>query len=203
VKLEFTGNASRELVDKRTDELVDHNAFVFRVYYADDTTIEILASSAFPSREQAAHYANMLLRPVGQLPPEMRQRLSHIVVLQGNETAFAEHEGHFFVVYSENMDFRSSNHDLEETVFHESVHATLDEIYLESEEWLNAQRLDDIFITKYAQRNPYKEDMAESALFVYTYLMNPDRLPPYVANWVEKMMPNRVEFFKKMFEGSK
>jgi len=135
----------------------------------------------------------MLLGPVGKLPMLMRKKLAHIVILKGNESAFAEDKGHFFSIYSENIDIRYENNDLEETVFHESVYATLDEIYAGSEVWLSAQRSDNGFITNYAERNPNKEDLAESALFAYTYLKFPDRLPAYVITWMENMMPNRLE----------
>jgi len=199
-KLEFVGNSRQELPDKRTDVLFDDNAYVFHASYADDTSIKIFASSAFINLEEATRYAEMLLKPVGKLPFKMREKLAHIVVLKGNETAFAEDKGHFFAVYSKNMDIRSGNNDLEETVFHESVHATLDESYSNSERWLSAQQSDNIFITNYAERNPRKEDLAESALFAYTYLRNPDRLPPHVKIWLEKMMPNRLAFFEKLFQ---
>jgi len=171
-ELKFIGNDRRELADKRTDILFDD------------------------SRKEATHYAKMLLGPVGKLPMLMRKKLAHIVILKGNESAFAEDKGHFFSIYSENIDIRYENNDLEETVFHESVYATLDEIYAGSEVWLSAQRSDNGFITNYAERNPNKEDLAESALFAYTYLKFPDRLPAYVITWMENMMPNRLEFLR-------
>lgn len=108
--------------------------------YADDTSIDILVSSDFVTREEAAHYAEMVIDPVGKLPMPMRKRLAHIVILRGNETAFAEDNGHFFVMYSENMNTRHDNNDLEATVFHESVHATLDEVFSASTEWMAAYR---------------------------------------------------------------
>jgi len=202
-ELVFVGNERGEMVDKRTDDLFDDNAYVFRADYADETSIQILVSSDFVEREEATHYAKMLLGPVGKLPMSMRKKLAHVAVLKGNESAFAEDKGHFFTVYSENMDIRFGNKDLEETVFHESVHATLDEIYAESEAWLFAQQADDDFITSYAKRNPNKEDLAEFALFAYTYQNYPDRLPAHVKNWMKKMTPNRLEFFKKLLKDTK
>jgi len=201
-ELKFIGNDRRELADKRTDILFDDSAYVFNAIYADETSLEILASSAFLSRKEATHYAKMLLGPVGKLPMLMRKKLAHIVILKGNESAFAEDKGHFFSIYSENIDIRYENNDLEETVFHESVYATLDEIYAGSEVWLSAQRSDNGFITNYAERNPNKEDLAESALFAYTYLKFPDRLPAYVITWMENMMPNRLEFLREVFQGT-
>ena len=55
---------------------------------------------------------------VGKLPTFMRRTLDHVVIHRGDETAFGESDGHFFVLYSENIKTRIRNHDLEETVFH-------------------------------------------------------------------------------------
>lgn len=136
---------------------------------------------------------------VGKLPTFMRKTLDHVVIHVGDETAFAEGEGHFFVLYSDNIKTRIRNHDLEETVFHESVHATLDSRYARSKKWRKAQKADDDFITKYAKRLPEKEDLAESGLFAWTLIMHPGRLPAKVEARVREIMPNRIAFFEELF----
>ena len=141
----------------------------------------------------------MVSCPLARLPIVMREKLSHVVLHSGNETAFAEDKGNFFVLYSENMEIRAANKDLDETVFHESVHATLDYRYLRSKEWRAAQANDNAFITKYAMSNPGKEDMAESALFVYALLKYPGRLPVGIETWLRTNLPNRIEFFGEIF----
>ena len=97
------------------------------------------------------------------------------------------------------MDTRISNNDLEETVFHESVHASLDSTYLRSQAWLDAQRSDGTFVTQYAKNNPDKEDMAESAIFAYTMLKHPGRLSRDIEDWVRIYMLNRYMFFETVF----
>ena len=44
-------------------------------------------------------------------------------------------------------------------------------------DWLAAQETDGRFVTRYAERKPKGEDLAESALFAYTILHHPDRIP--------------------------
>jgi hypothetical protein len=129
----------------------------------------------------------------------MRERLSRVVVHSGDHTAFAEHLGHFFVVFVDNIQKRISTHDLEETVFHESVHATLDAEWAESAEWRQAQAADGAFITEYAAEEPEGEDLAESALFAFTYLRHPERLPPDVRLGIETTMLARLSFFETIF----
>lgn len=129
----------------------------------------------------------------------MRSKLDHVVIHKGDEVAFGEKGGHLFVLYSDNIRTRIRNHDLEETVFHESVHATLDAKYLRARKWRNAQRADGAFITVYAANLPEKEDLAESALFAWTMLVHPGRLPARVEQRVRDIMPNRLAFFENLF----
>ena len=149
--------------------------------------------------ENAQVYAQMMSGPLGNLPSVMRGTLDHVVIHKGDETAFGESDGHFFVLYSENMKKRVSNHDLEETVFHESVHATLESKYSRNREWLSAQETDNCYITEYAADNPTLEDLPESALFAYVMFKHPGRLPSDVEKWAQKHMQHRLALFRKLF----
>ena len=200
--LRFLGQGRREMPDKRNNKLFANDTFIFEASFRDDSKVKIWAHSSFGSKDVAERYANMLCGPLGRLPEMMRKQLSHVVIHNGDETAFAEHKGHFFVLYSENIETRVRNHDLEETVFHESVHATLDLKHNKSEAWLSAQKADGNFITKYAAAKPAKEDLPESALFAYTMLKHPGRLPSEVEQWVHSHMPNRLAFFQRLFSES-
>lgn len=200
--LRFLGREARELPARRSDELIDKDPFLFEVTFNDGSKVEIWAHSSFGSVDQAERYAMMLSVPLGKLPSVMRGKLAHVVIHKGNETAFGEAEGNFFVVYSENMETRVRDHDLEETVFHESVHATLEMTYRKHRDWLAAQEEDTGFMTKYAADNPSLEDLPEAALFAYTMLENPGRLPAEVESWVQSHMPNRLAFFRGLFSES-
>ena len=202
--LRFLGQGTREMPDKRNNKLKAKDTFIFEARFRDDSKVKIWAHSSFGSMEVAERYALMLSGPLGKLPELMRKKLLHVVIHKGDLTAFAESRGHFFVLYSENMETRVRNHDLEETVFHESVHATLDLKYSKSKAWLSVQKADGGFITEYAASNPTKEDLPESALFAYTMLKHPGRLPVEVEKWVHTHMPNRLAFFRRVFsEGEK
>lgn len=98
------------------------------------------------------------------------------------------------------MDARISTNDLEETVFHESVHASYQFMYQNDPSWLNAQNQDPTFVTEYAQNNPQIEDLAESALFAYTLITHPGRLDPDIEQWLIANIPNRLEWFGLIYE---
>ena len=198
-RLEYIGQARHEMPDSRSDNLFDQNAYVFTAYFSDNSSIDIWLHSQFGSQQLAAEYAEKVTGPLGRLPETLRSPLSHVVIHPGNETAFAEELAQFFVLYSDNMDIRISNNDLEETVFHESVHASLDATFANSETWKRAQQADGNFITQYGKSNPQQEDLAETAIFAYTMTKHPGRLSAEVEAWVRDYVPNRLSFITGIF----
>lgn len=198
--MEFVGQEDKEMPDSTNDELFDTDTYIFKVNFSNGNHTEIWAHSSFGSLVAAQEYAEKLTSRLGKLPDFMRDELSHVVLHNGNAGAFAESEANFFVVYSQNIDVRIANNDLEETIFHESVHATLDALYLESSAWLEAQQNDDAFITQYAKDNANKEDMAETALFAYTMINYPGRLSTEIETWVHSNIPHRYAFFQTIFD---
>lgn len=195
----FQGTERAEMPDKRSDALLDRGTFTFQANYQDGTSVGLWAHSDFGSQTAALQSVDPVAQAIGKLPTIMRSKLDHVVIHKGDEVAFGEADGHFFVLYSDNIRTRIRNHDLEETVFHESVHATLDAKYLRNRAWRNAQRADGAFVTEYAARLPEKEDMAESALFAWTLLVHPGRLSQRIEVQVRHIMPNRLAFFEGLF----
>lgn len=74
------------------------------------------------------------------------------------------------------------------------------EIILNDPDWLTAQERDGAFVTQYAKSNPKKEDLAESALFVFSMLKNPGRMPTEVKDWLEENIPNRLDYISALFK---
>ena len=197
--IKYEGKIRAEMPDRRRDELFADGVFSYSAKYKDGTSVGIWVHPDVSSQGAAHKLALQAAGPVGKLPTVMRSKLDHVVIHKGNLPAYAEDEGRFFVLFSENMATRLRNHDLEETVFHESVHATLDYPMLASAAWKKAQRTDADFVTEYARDRPEKEGMAESALFAWALLLHPGRLPGAVEDKVRQIMPNRLEFFRNVF----
>ena len=101
--LRFLGQGTREMPDKRNNELFAEDTHICEATFRDDSKVRIWVHSSFGNTEMANRYALMLSGPLGKLPGLMRKRLSHVVIHKGNETAFGESDGHFFVLYPENM----------------------------------------------------------------------------------------------------
>lgn len=202
-RLEFRGFQKFEMPDKRGNgEPLVQNAYVFEAYFADGTKIELALDHEFGSREAAERDAALYGPRLGKLPPLYRKMIRHITVNFGGSdtTAFAEDKGHFFTIYSGNASKRIGTHDLEETFFHEGSHASIQAAFLESPEWKSAVSRDGAYITEYAKTSK-QEDFAESALFAYTIIHHPERFPDSEREKIEKTIPNRIEFFRRVFSG--
>lgn len=202
--LDYVGFNEFEMPDKRnTGEPLVQNAYLFKARFTDGTVIDIALDEDFGSRE-AAEQDGMRYAPViGRLPVLYRKNLKHIVVHKGGEdtTAFAEDKGHFFVIYSDNATKRISTHDLEETFFHEATHASIQADHVEGAAWKRAKSRDRSYITNYAKSED-QEDFAESALFAYTIIHHPDRFPKEEKARIEKLIPNRIAFFREVYAGN-
>lgn len=202
-RLEFLGFQEFEMPDKRKNgEPLVQNAYVFEAYFTDGTKIKLALDQEFGSREAAEQDASRYSAPLGKLPSLYRKIIRHITVNFGGSdtTAFAEDKGHFFTIYSGNASKRIGTHDLEETFFHEGSHASIQEAYLESPEWKSAVSRDGAYITEYAKSSK-QEDFAESALFAYTIIHHPERFPDSDRKRIKDTIPNRIEFFRRVFSG--
>ncbi len=197
--INYEGRVRAEMPDPRRDELFADGVFSYSAWYEDGTSVGIWVHPGVGSQEDARKLALQAADPVGKLPTIMRSKLDHVVIHKGSLPAFSEDKGRFFVLYSENMATRLRYQYLEETIFHLSVHATLDHPMSDSAAWKKAQLADAGFVTGYARDRPDEEDMAESALFAWALLFHPGRLPGSVEDRVRKIMPNRLAFFRKAF----
>jgi hypothetical protein len=197
--LQYLGASRAEMPDKRSDILFVDDVHIFRAVFAQSNAIEIWVHPEVGDKTDAEAIVDPVLRAIARLPQPMRELLNHAVIHEGNETAFSEDRGRFFVMYTENIRSRISTQDISETVFHESVHATLDIPHAASSEWQAAQEADGDFVTEYAQKFPKQEDMAESALFAWTVLKHPGRLPPEIEARVAGLIPNRLAYFQELF----
>ncbi len=173
-------------------------AQVFEARFGDGLNIELWVHHELG--DLAVGYAGKVGLAMGHLPTRMRQTLNHVVILPGDDAAFEEADGGFFGIFADNIDTRLSNNDLEETVFHETTHVAFDRTLGRSAAWRAAQQADGDAITRYAAENLETEDLAESALFAFTQIMAPDRLPTEVINHMLARMPHRFDVLQTVFD---
>ncbi len=198
--LAHRGRARAEMPSKGRQGLFLDDVHVLRAEYADQTGLDFYVDPGVGNARAALKAARPVAEAVGRLPGPMRGALSHVVVNTGDFTANAEDQGRFFVVYTENVKKRLRTRDLDETVFHEAVHATLDIPHARSAAWRTAQRKDRAFLTAYGAERPKQEDMAETALFVFAMHTHPGRLPAQVEAAVKQKVPHRYAYLAGLFD---
>ena len=190
--LHYRGRATRQMWDKRVDNEFNHPVFLFYAYFTYGIRFEINVNPEFETVERATKEAFRYTRGLGQLPTMLRRGIDRFGIHDGDETASAG-AGKIFV-YRANAIDRQGYHHLEETLFHEAVHVSLDPHYMYDRDWRAAQEADPGFVTRYARDRYPREDMAESALLAYGILRYPGRIPAKEEARIRAINPNRIAF---------
>lgn len=193
----FVEKGPAEMPDKVTTQELFQPAYQFRATYKDGVKVDFFVSERAGTQSVAQNYVDLAAIRLGRIPHVLRKGVNRVVINEGDATAFSDIG--LIVLYTKNMGKRISTHDLEETIFHESVHATWDKDHAEAPGWTGAQRNDPGFLTNYGRSHPKGEDLAETALFAVTMIHHPDRLPADVRARVQAQVPARLEYIRKLF----
>lgn len=193
-ELEFVAKRRAEMPDKRGDTPLLQEAWVFRARFTDGTRVQFALDGGFPDEASARAEALRYTSRLGKLPTALRRGVERVVVHRGGEDTTAFSDAGLIVLYADNATRRIETHDLEETLFHESVHAAWDAVHARSQAWRAAQEQDGRFVTRYAARHPQGEDLAESALLAFALIHHPERIPEADAARIRAAIPARIAF---------
>lgn len=181
------GSGTRTMFDRRVNDWVVVEALLFTAYYTDSANIEVQVNPEFDASE-AAEKAAFYGHAIGQLPKAMRTDVQTVWLHKGNQ-AFGGGNNNL-LIHTEATGYHGEW--LEETLFHESCHTSVDSILAERSDWLSAQTADPEFISTYAQDNPTREDVAESCLLHYAARFRSDRILESELSTINSTIPNRL-----------
>ncbi|PIC63504.1 hypothetical protein CSV79_11535 [Sporosarcina sp. P13] len=196
-KLSYVGKETRTMYDRRSASWIVAVPYLFRAEYYDGNTIEIQVNPEFKSIGQAESQALRFAGPIGQLPNYLREKVLTVWIHKGKE-AFGG-GNHNLLIHTEQADEYIGLGVLEEVLFHEATHTSIDPLYSNHLGWKAAQQADGNFISTYAKEFPEREDLAESFLMYYAYRQNPTRISEEMISTIRKTMPNRINFFDQQF----
>lgn len=187
------GAGAARIWDKRVDGEPVVPVHLFDARYADGTsvTVQVNAEMAEP-----ADRALRIARPLGHLPTGLRQGIDTLS-LHGGAQGFHGGAGQI-VLYDGQVDRRIGQGKIEESLFHESIHAALDRTHADAPGWRAAQAADGGFATGYAAGNPAGEDLAETALIAFALLHHPGRIAPVDAADLMAAVPNRIAYLSDL-----
>ncbi|WP_424986770.1 hypothetical protein [Microbulbifer sp. S227A] len=196
--LAYEGRTTRQMWDKRQNNEFDLEVFHFTAHFSDMPSIDIILNPEFETPEAARAEAGKYTHRLGRVPLVFRHGIRQFGIHKGDR-GFHAGTGKVFV-YADMADRRISQNHLEESLLHEGVHATLDAEYRLSPDWMAAQQQDGRFLTRYAASRPDREDLAETALFAYSLLRHPGRIPPADSADIARLVPARIAFVERILD---
>lgn len=195
-QIHLVGQATAEEYSHDCDENYAGDRFyLFNATYTRGQVVEFFIDNRFGHPRRARDIAQIYAPILGQIPYVLRRGVDVVIIRSKHENWCAttgqieiEHAG-----YREEL----ADGALEESMLHETVHASLDDDHAGSAGWLNAQRRDAGFISDYAEDAPDDEDLAESFTAYYGALRG--RLSVTDALELEEAIPARLAYLQKHF----
>lgn len=191
VDLTFTGQAPREMFDRRTGAFETVNAYLFAARFGATKTVEIQVNPEF-SRAQAEVEARTYATAVGRLPAFAFRDLDTMWIHAGL-FPFGGGNRNLLIHTAQGEEYAAGGY-LEEIFVHEGTHTSIDGDHAAAAGWLEAQTADAAFISTYARDNPTREDVAETMVPYLAQRFRADRLPPATVAAIRGAIPNRLRY---------
>ena len=191
--IEYRGQGERTLFDRRVNDWVTVNAFLFQVTFNDGLDTEVQVNPEFETEVLAEVEAIKYSEAIGRLPKILRTDVDAVWIHQGTEpfgggnNSILIHTGQAVIYENDGI--------LEETLVHEAAHTSLDAMHASSSGWLESQQADGNFISSYARDNPTREDIAESFLLYLAVRFRADRITESLENTILTTIPHRITYF--------
>jgi hypothetical protein len=189
----YAGQGTRTMFDRRVNDWVTVNAFLFNASFTDGLTAEIQVNPEFGNADAAAVEATKYGRVIGQLPYVLRTDVQTVWIHQGVQP-FGGGNNNILIHIGQSALYERDG-ILEETLVHEAAHTSLDATHATAPGWLTAQVADGNFISTYARDFPVREDIAESFLPYLAYRLRPGRISQTLADIFVQTIPNRIRYF--------
>ena len=187
-----TGRGLRTMFDRRVEDWVTVEAYLFEATFEAGRTVELQVNPELGSQEAAAVEAKSYAEVIGQLPATLRRDVETVWIHRGEEPFGGGNRN--LLIHLEQGEHYAADGFLEEILVHEAVHTSLDADHAGSPGWLAAQTEDGVFISSYAEDFPAREDLAESFVPWMAVRRLSDRLPETTRNLILATIPNRIAY---------
>ena len=192
--VEYTGRGERMIFDRRPNAWITVNAYLFEARYRG-ATLEFQVNPEFGSVDAARAEVDAYAPALGRLPAVMLSRALKVQLNAGDELFGGNWRDQSFLIHTgQGAKYRRDGF-LEEALFHEAAHVSLDGDHADAEGWRAAQAADGEFISTYARDFPDREDVAETALPYFAVRYQPGRLSAEQRAMIEATVPNRLQYF--------
>jgi hypothetical protein len=192
-ELTFAGSDSRTMFDRRVNDWITDEPFLFIATYDDGLSIEFQINSEFETKKLAEVQALRFAEVIGRLPTALRKDVETSWIHKGDELFGGGNNN--LLIHIEQADKYIADGILEETFVHEASHTSLDAYHKDAQDWLAAQDADPAFISTYARDNPEREDIAESFLPYLAIRYRSERISSELKDQIEEAIPHRIAYF--------
>ena len=189
----YTGQGSRTMFDRRVNNWITVNAYLFDASFSDGLSAEIQVNPEFGSSDVALDEAQKYGEVIGRLPTVLRTDVNAVWIHKGVQPFGGGNNS--LLIHTGQADFYVADGILEETFVHEASHTSLDMMHASAPGWVAAQTADGTFISTYARDNPNTEDIAESFLPYLAIRYRSNRISQSYANTILQTIPNRIAYF--------
>lgn len=189
----YTGQGIRAMFDRRVNDWIQVNAYLFDARFADGLHAEVQVNPEFASADAAGIEAEKYSRVIGRLPTALRADVQTVWIHKGVQPFGGGNNN--LLIHTGQADLYSADGILEETFVHEAAHTSLDAAHSAATSWLAAQSADGNFISTYARDYPDREDIAESFLPYLAVRLRADRIPASLTQTITETIPNRLGYF--------
>ena len=186
------GLGNRWMFDRRVNNWVHLNAFLFKASYSDGLGIEIQVNSEFGDQASAWAEASKYAPIIGRLPTCLRVSVQTVWIHKGTQPFGGGNNN--LLIHTGQADQYEESGILEETLVHEATHTSLDAAHVSAPRWIAAQTADGEFISTYARDYPDREDLAETFLLYLAFWHRSERISLSLSNTISQTIPNRIAY---------
>lgn len=171
-------------------------AYLFRADYSDGPSMEFQIHPEFGSIEAASVAVELFAPVIGQLPYSLRNGLKMVWVTHDRGNIFRASVGKIYMHYVSGLDLKE-NGGIEELLAHEASHASLDDLYGHSDEWIKAEIADNMNISVNAQEHT-EEEPTQAFLAWMALRYKPERITAWDRQTIAKTIPHRLAFYDSL-----
>ena len=190
----YVGRRARDFWDPRAKVWERIDAYLFEARYARQV-VEFQVHPHFRDRMAARSQVDTFAPALGRLPAILLSGAREVEISNVDHPWQAGPHSGSFHIYAGFGGWLRDNRFLEEVLFHEGGHVSLDLDHANRPDWLAARAADGVFVSDYARDFPRTEDIAESILPYFALRYRPDRLSEADRFAIAAAIPNRLRYF--------
>ena len=194
--VEYVGRGRRRVYDRRVGAWETVEVFLFDVEYAGQPAVEYQVNLEFETRAAARAQVDVYAPEVGRLPAVLLSRLIDVEIHAGKGVFGGNRIGTIHIHTEQGASYARGGF-LEEVLFHEGVHVSLEADHENAPGWRSAQAADGQFISTYARDHPTREDLAESILAYFAVRIRPGSLSPSDRAAILSTIPHRLDYLDR------